>query len=70
MGAAVPGSRLERMHDAQQLIQRLVRAGWTHSRIADAMGLSYRPVSDWVHGRRAPKPGQLEKLRKLAEAHH
>lgn len=54
---------------AQQMVQRLLEAGYSHAKIADALGgrVSARTVYRWAKGEHAPqRPRDLVALEELA----
>jgi DNA-binding XRE family transcriptional regulator len=65
MGPALPGSRLDRLHEAQDILKRLRAAGMTQAQIGEAIGINRTSVWEWAHGRKAPSADQLKRLRRL-----
>jgi hypothetical protein len=65
MGPAAPGSRLDRLHEAQDILRRLRAAGMTQVEIAQVIGSNRTSVWEWAQGRRPPTAEQLERLRRL-----
>jgi DNA-binding NarL/FixJ family response regulator len=69
LGPAAPGSRLDRLAEAQRIIRGLVAAGHTNGTIGAAIGRAPSTVGDWRNGHRAPSKEQLAELRALAANH-
>jgi hypothetical protein len=65
MGATKPGSRLDRLSEAQQLLRKLQAVGMTREQIGQAIGRRVGTVGKWARGERAPSVKQIEQIRRL-----
>ena len=67
MGEAAPGSRLDRLDEAQRIIRQLIeRGGHTNRSIAEALACNHSTIADLRNGVRAPTRERLAQLRALA----
>ena len=65
MGPAVPGSKLARLAEGQQLANKLIADGWRPGYLAEELEVNHKALAAWRRGQRAPTHEQLERMREI-----